>query len=486
VTRLVAAWLVLLIAVASTALLATAPAAAASITAGETRIESEDPRSLDFRVSVEADASLQAARFNFKVLNPDGNVGGGGDADFVPARQTDATFTLETNTASRYIPVGSEFVIWWELTDRDGTTVTTDEESFFFLDGRYDWQSRTEGAVTVFWYGGNEGSADTAFDATRSALIDTEALLRVAVPYPVKVMVWASESDGDLARQPRGESFDSQVVTGGQRVAPDLIFVFTPNVDVIRHETAHIVTKVAGDGPFSRVPSWLDEGTAVYMQTTPGNGYSSAVNFALQNGTPLNLRSLQSPVNEAEFVNLFYGQSWSTVEFMVDQFGKEAFAEVYSIVQRGSTTDDALEAVYGVNQDGLYNLWREANGLPTLEFAERDTGSTPPAVEATRPPLSIPTSVAAAPRSGAGGSTGGTASSGGSDGSSTADEPAGNGDSTGVGDQGANSAAGLIVAFVTLLIVVLLGGGAFVLLRKRPGRTPSGPDEHDRERSPFD
>ena len=447
---------VVLVAVVALSLLAAPePVAAGSITAGETRVESDDPREISFRVSIEAESSLAAATFSYKVLNPDGNVGGGGEADFVPANQTDATFTLETVTATRYIPVGSEFVISWELTDRDGTTVVTDEESFIFFDGQYNWQSRTEGEVTVFWYGNNEANANTAFEATRSALADAEALLDADVPYPIKVMVWESESDGDLARQPRGGTFDSQVVTGGQRVAPDLIFVFTPDVDVIRHETAHIVTKVAGDGPFTRVPSWLDEGTAVYMQTNPGSGYASAISFALQTGTPLNLRSLQSPANEASLVNLFYGQSWSTVAYMIDEFGEEAFAEAYRTIKEGSPTDAALEAVYGVNQDGMYNLWRDANGLPTIDFGSRDAGTPVPVAEATRAPLVIPTSVAVAPRSGAGG--GASDSSGGaSDGGQTA----------GVGADGANSAAGLIVGLVTLLVVVLLGAGAFTLLRR--------------------
>ncbi|MDA0352124.1 MAG: hypothetical protein DWG79_00185 [Chloroflexi bacterium] len=444
-----------LFALALAAVLAIAPqsARAGSITAGETRIESADPREVSFRVSVEAPSSLESARFIYKVLNPDGNVGGGGVAEFVPATRTDVTFTLGTVTASRYIPVGSEFVIQWELTDRDGTKVTTDEESFVFLDGRYDWQNRTEGAVTVYWYGSNQDRADLAFEATRSSLADTEALLEATVEYPVKVMVWASESDGDLARQPRGETFDSQVVTGGQRVAPDLIFVFTPDVDVIRHETAHIVTKVAGDGAFTRVPSWLDEGTAVYMQNTPGSGYSSAIRFAIETGAPLNLRSLQSPANEASLINLFYGQSWSTVDFMVSNFGEEAFAEVYRTIKAGSPTDDALMAVYGVDQNGLYNLWREANGMTAIDFGSSAAGTAVPGAEATRAPLAIPTSVAAAPRSGAGAA--GTATSG-----------ASGADSSDGGSDGGSGASGIIVALVTLLIVAALGGSAFALSRR--------------------
>ena len=402
-------------------------------------------------------------RVALKVLNPEGNVGGAGDAGFVPARQTDATFTLETITANRYIPVGSEFVIWWELTDLDGTTVTTDEETFIFLDGRYDWQSRTEGAISVFWYGNNERNADTAFEATRSALADTEALLQVEVLYPVKVMVWASVDDGDLARRPRGETLDQELNTLGQRVSPDLIFVFEPDIDVIRHETAHIVTKVAGDGPFTQIPAWLDEGTAVYMQTSPGDSYSAALSGALLQGAALSLRSIQASPNQASLNNLFYGQSGSTVDYMIEEFGNEAFAELYRTIFAGSRTDDALETVYGVNQDGLYNLWRDANGLTTIDFAERETGGGAPVIEATRAPLAIPTSVAAAPRSGAGSDT----SDGGS--STGGDDTGGDDTATGVGDDGANSAAGLIVGLATLLVVVALVGGAFALLRRGRG-----------------
>lgn len=444
--------------VALAALSLPAPVAAGSITAGETRVESEDPRSIMFRVSVEAESSLEAATFNYKVLNPDGNVGGGGEADFVPANQTDATFTLETITATRYIPVGSEFVVSWELTDGDGTTVVTEEESFIFLDGQYDWTSRTEGDVTVYWYGGNESAAMITFEATRAALAETEELLEVEVPYPVRVLVWASEDDGELARQPRSETLDEELITMGQRVAADVLFVFEPDVDVVRHEAAHIVTKVAGDGPFNDAPSWLDEGTAVYMQINRGN-FGDAIESAIELQVPLDLRSIQSPPNQARFNNLFYGQSWSTVDYMIAEFGEEAFAEVFRTIKEGSSTDDALESVYGVNQDGLYNLWREANGMDALDFAERPGSDAGPVAEATRAPLAIPTSVAAAPSGG---------SSSGADDGSTSDGGTSDGDdaSAGVGDDDANSAAGLIVAVVTLLVVVALGGGAFALFRR--------------------
>ncbi|MBT5774775.1 MAG: hypothetical protein HOH95_10430, partial [Dehalococcoidia bacterium] len=344
------------------ALVPATPARAGTFEVGETRIETADPTLVGFRIPINASAGLESVRFNYKVLNPDGNVGGSGDAQFAPTSSTDVTFELETITADRYIPVGSDFVIEWELTDKDGTTFVTDEERFTFLDARYDWQSRTQGNTTVFWYGNEDTAATAAFGAASSSIADAEALLQTTVPYPVKVVVWRSESEGNLAMRPRGDAFDERILTGGQRVAPDLLFVFEPNIDVIRHEAAHIVTKVAGDGPFTRLPSWLDEGTAVYMQNSTGRGYLDAVSFAIQTNTPLNLRSLAGQPNDPDKINLFYGQSGSTVAFLINEFGEQAFADLYATAKAGSTTDQALQTVYGFDTNGLYNLWREDNG----------------------------------------------------------------------------------------------------------------------------
>ena len=318
----------------------------------------------------------------------------------------------------------------------------------------------------MYYYGRNEDLADGVLAATRSSIDETERLLQVEVPYPVRVMVWASEDDGELARQSRGAVFDELVSTGGQRVAPDLLFVFAATSDVVRHEAAHIVTAVAGDGPFSSAPSWLDEGTAVYMQSTRLS-YETAVQFGIAADRTLRLRNMESASNNPGRVDIFYGQSWSTVDFLIEQFGEDQFAALFRVIREGARTDTALEQVYGVDQDELYNLWREANNLAAIDFGPRVQGTTAPQAEGTRAPLAIPTGVssegdgdadgedrsddAAAPTATAG--TGGT--------------PAAQG-SAGGDDGGSNAVAGIIVGLVALLVAGGLGAGAFYCAR-RPG-----------------
>jgi hypothetical protein len=445
--------LALLLAAALVALVPT-QARAGSMEVGETVVRTAEPTSIDYSLRVRTSAGLESATFRYKVLNPDGNVGGSGSAEFSPGTETDVRFTLETRTAQRYIPVGSEIAFQWELRDKDGDTRTTDEERHFFMDGRYQWQSRNANGVTVFWYGDNDQAANLALQATKSAVEETEALLDTEIPYPVKVVVWRNEGEGNLAMRPRGETFDELVITGGQRVAPDLLFVFAPNADVIRHEAAHIVTHVAGDGPFSSIPSWLDEGTAVYMQSSPGSGYTLGVQFAIQGDGVQTLRSMQSPSNNPEQVNAFYGQSWSTVKFMIDQWGEEKFAELFKQVREGARIDSALQAVYEVDQDGLYNLWREANGLPPKEFSPRASGTSGPAAESTRAPLRIPTPLA---RSGQQ-TPGGQAGAGGDGPSDAGAEQAG---------APSNAVVAIVIGGGAVLLAGLLGGAGLYLTRRR-------------------
>ena len=419
--------------------------------------ETADPTSLTFRARVNAPAGLAGARFSYKVLNPDGNVGGSGDVEVAPGREVDLAFTLATISNDRYIPVGSTFVYQWELEDTTGATLTTEERTYLFLDGRYQWQSRTVGdapPVTVYWYGNNEDRANNALEATVASLEKVGSLLETTVPYPIKVMVWGSEAEGTLAARSRGRTFDATVTTGGQRVAPDLIFVFVPITDIVLHEVGHIVTHVAGDGPFTSLPSWIDEGTAVWAQQAPGGGYSGAVAIAVQGDRTLSLRSMQSPSNRPDEVNLFYGQSYSVVEFLISRDGPEQFAELFRVHREGARIDDALLAVYGLDQNAVYNAWRESMGLPALDLSGPQSGANTPVAEATRAPLGIPTSVAGTVSTPAAGSTTEPA-----DATSTV-EP----DASASSDGGAGAA--IAVGLISVVLAAALGVGGFALNRR--------------------
>ncbi len=431
--------------------------ASAEVEWSDRQISTENPASLTFGIRATAPDGIASATVSYRVLNPDGNVGGSLSVEVPSGSTVDLRAELATNDGQRYIPVGSEFVYSWELEDQSGAVTVTPEESFVFLDGRYEWQERTDGDVTVYWYGDNEANAELALQATIDAIADIETLLQVEMPYPVRVAVWRESSEGRAAQRPRGSGFEENVITGGARVSPDVLHIYDALgafVDVARHEAAHLVTKVAGDGPFTRLPSWLDEGTAVYAQNSPG-GYEVAVEFAITSDQTMRIRSMTAPTNRPELVNLFYGQSWHVVRFMIEAYGEDPFAELFAVIKEGSTTDSALTEVYGFDQDGLYNAWREHVGLEPIEFEARPQSTAIAPVEGTRPPLGIPS---------------GGLSSGASSPSEATPAPDTDDTTTALtpdGDGGGTAMTAVIVLVITLLVAGVLGGLGFRMMRSR-------------------
>ena len=54
---------------------------------------------------------------------------------------------------------------------------------------------------------------------------------------------------------------------------------------------------------------------------------------------------------------------------MIEEYGKEKFAELLSVYERGAAPDDGLVQVYGMNQNQIENAWRTKIGAPEREIS---------------------------------------------------------------------------------------------------------------------
>jgi hypothetical protein len=343
------------------------PAAAQAISVTDGGVTNEFPDGLRFDVSVESDQPVESLRLRYRVL-PDGSAASG-VPDFEPGTSVSTSFTLAGDV---YFPPGTRIDYHWEATDAAGELARTPEESIVYEDTRFDWRTLEANGVTVHYYSGSEEDAQAMLDVAQESLAETSELLDASVDFPVNVRIYASSDDMRDALQRRSESYESRIITAGVRVSSDTVLVLgNVSFTTLRHELGHVVTAIAGEGPFGTLPAWLDEGTAVYVQGDP-EGFRGAVERAIDRGNVLSVRSLTSYQGDPSKVELFYGQSWSLVSFLVETYGEEKFAALFAKIQSGNTTDDALEAIYGFDQDGLENEWRASVGLPPREDASGD------------------------------------------------------------------------------------------------------------------
>ena len=74
----------------------------------------------------------------------------------------------------------------------------------------------------------------------------------------------------------------------------------------------------------------------------------------------ISVRSLSSPFSaKPEEAYISYAQSQSLVEFLIQDYGKDRIFRLLTLLKEGNTCDEALSEVYGFDQDGLDELWRE-------------------------------------------------------------------------------------------------------------------------------
>jgi len=353
-------------------------------------VEQEYPQSLRFHLRASADQEIVEAVLRYEV------VGRGTSAfarveELQPASQVELEVVVETNTGNSYIPVGSRFRYHWELGLADGGTVSGPEEAFVYLPPDRDWQTVENDVIRVFYYGDREGLARAYLDAGSETY---ERLARdlfgIELPVlPVHVVLFATESELEEARPGRGTAFDAAVVTCGTKVASDVVLVIPAacgtgdRTDTLRHELAHIINEAAGEGPLGKLPSWLDEGVAVLAQSEPGANYVGAFEAAARVGRLIPFAEMGTPPNDVRQVDLFYGQAYAMVRFLIDEFGEEALAELFATIKGGQRFDRALESVYGMTlqefEDRFLAAYSAGAPTPTPTPAERRAVPTPTA-----------------------------------------------------------------------------------------------------------
>jgi hypothetical protein len=338
-------------------------------------VTNEFPDGMTFSVSAESDSEIERVRLRYEI-QPDGT-SAIGEADFEPGTSVNGTFVLEGNNPPKiYLPPGTVIDYYWEVTDADGDTAVTAPQTFFYDDSRFSW-SKVEGdGVTIYYYSGSDSDAQAMHGVAKESLAEMSALLGTEIPFGVQVWTYQDTNDMKPALSRRSETYESQVTTAGVRVASDTVLVLgNVSFDTLRHELTHVVTAEAGESAFGTLPAWLDEGTAVYGQNDPG-GFRDAVERAIARGNVLSVKEISAYPGDPNKVGLFYGQGWALVSYLVDTYGEEQFAQLFAEVKDGKRIDRALDAVYGFDQDGLEDQWREANDLPPRVTAAPDAQET--------------------------------------------------------------------------------------------------------------
>jgi hypothetical protein len=147
-------------------------------------------------------------------------------------------------------------------------------------------------------------------------------------------------------------------------------------------------------------PTWLNEGLAVIAEGEPGETIQEDLANGIENNRFEPVRSLNGAFSShGPDAGIAYSQSYSVVKFLLDSYGQEQMQALLLTLAQGEGYDEALEAVYGFNVDGLEQAWRKNLDLPPREIPPTPTAVSANAIPTIEPfglPESVPTEPAAA------------------------------------------------------------------------------------------
>ncbi len=371
-----------------------------------TTIENEYPQFLRFRLTTSAPGEVTEVILRYRVVGS-GSLARATPDEFEPTADVRTEVRIPTGILG-FIPVGSEFVYHWELVLADGSVLESEDESYIYLPTGNVWSSVQNEFMRVYFHGNQENTARRLLEAAERTYIRMGRLLQTELEVvPVNTVLFASEADLEEANPNRSEVYDAATFLCGSQVAINVIFVIDRScgtrdrADTLRHEFTHILVEAAGEGGLGKVPAWLNEGTAVYSQTEPGDSFENPFELAAITDRLIPFTTMTAGNNNPSQVGLFYGQSYAMVDFLIETGGEEDFARLFATIKAGNRFDRAIEMIYGWTFREFENEFRAYHELPPREPATPPTParqepvSTPAATpEPERPQSTVPPTAA--------------------------------------------------------------------------------------------
>jgi hypothetical protein len=280
--------------------------------------------------------------------------------EFTPSTKLQTQWVWDMRKAS--LPAGATVTYWWTIEDASGDSLTTPSQKANFDDIRYNWQKVTSGQISLFWYKGNQSFVDQLMAACQQALDRLAQNTGVYLKQPVSIYIYASPEDL------RGAMVFPQEWTGGVAFTEyGIIAIGIPTNELdwgkgaLAHELGHMVTHQITFSPYGAIlPTWLDEGLAMYAEGKPDPYLESVLEKAISQHNLISVRSLASPFSAIpEEAYLSYAESQSLIPFLIQNYGRDKMLQLLNLFKEGSTYDDALIQVYGFDQDGLDALWQK-------------------------------------------------------------------------------------------------------------------------------
>ena len=358
----------------------------ADITVTEELVESIFPDGVRFHLAATGPDEIDDIRVYFKLLGQK-NQSAYRAMEFEPGASIRGEAILHSGSRGEHIPPGTRVEYSFEIRDTAGRSLRTDDQVYVYLDHNFDWQTKSDGSVTVYY---NEeiieGRAGRILETATETLGHMGPILGVELEHPLHIVAYSDYRDMVHSLPFTSQATRAGLITQGTAFSEvRSLLVLASGTDYLgttSHEFTHLLVADATGASASRVPRWLNEGLAEYGNLHPSPDYDSALARAIRDDEVRPLWFQNTFSGTPDEVIVAYGQGKSVVEYLLDNHGEDKMAVLMATLADTLDIDEALQQTYGFTFYDLDTEWRKSVGLEA---------SPPPPTRETRQRLAPPT-----------------------------------------------------------------------------------------------
>jgi len=348
------------------------------------------PNTITFQATLKASANITSVVLEYGTRQLTcGDVIAKAFPEVSPGKSVGVKWTWDMRQSGS-LPPGA--TIWWQwrYTDETGKEIVSDQKTITWLDSEHNWKTVKKDKLNLHWYSGDQSFAQDLLNAAQSGLDFNRTKSGLVAETPIDIYIFANTNDM------RDAILYEPSWTGGQAFPDHDIVILGISQDelawgrdAIVHELTHVLVGHLTFSCLSDVPTWLNEGLAVYSEGELDSASQTQLDDAIKNDTLLTVRSLSAGFSEvSDKAYLSYSQSFSIVKFLVETYGQEKMTSLLTALRDGATVDNALIQTYGFNIEGLETEWRKAIGAQPGTVSAQPTAQPTPTYVPTIVPVS--------------------------------------------------------------------------------------------------
>ena len=267
-----------------------------------------------------------------------------------------------------YYPPGTEFDLEIELIDVEGNIYRArSNNSIQYLDPSKNWKDAKGEGFSILYYGVQTSRVENLVTQVNARIPTIKKVVGVNNTPEFKAVVFPSVQEATPSFPPISKTATDQLFFAGFAQPQYRLFVQGQmNTLTFIHELTHLyVHEAVSSSLTARMPSWLDEGLAVFLETGKSEPSNQRLRSSVRPDELLLLRNMNTIPGRREDVFIFYPQAGAFVGYLVEKYGADTMARYLAGINNGESAIENFKEIYGSSIYEIENDWRSTfNATP--------------------------------------------------------------------------------------------------------------------------